>query len=56
VNAARAPYAQVKAWAVLPETPSIEGGELTPTLKVRRRVIEAREAARIEALYRGLGL
>ncbi len=56
VNATRAPYTQVKAWAVLPAAPSIENGELTPTLKVRRRVIEANHAARIEAMYRGLGL
>ena len=30
---------------------SVEGGELTPTLKVRRRIVEQRHRAAIEALY-----
>jgi long-chain acyl-CoA synthetase len=30
---------------------TVESGELTPTLKVRRRIVEERHRAAIEALY-----
>jgi long-chain acyl-CoA synthetase len=36
---------------LLPEDFSIESGDLTPTLKVRRRVVEKRFADEIDALY-----
>jgi long-chain acyl-CoA synthetase len=42
-----------KRFLILPQDFSIEGGELTPKLSVRRRVVEQRHAARIEALYAG---
>ncbi len=53
VNASLARYERIKRFAVLPEPLSVEGGELTPTLKVRRRVIEERYADLIESLYPG---
>jgi long-chain acyl-CoA synthetase len=44
---------QVKRWAVLAESPSIESGELTGNLKLRRQVVLARRTAALELLYGG---
>ncbi len=51
INNDLAQYEQIKRFALLPAEFSIAGGELTPTLKVRRRVIEDRWRAAIEQLY-----
>jgi len=51
VNADLAQVETVKKFHVLAEPLSIDGGELTPTLKVKRRVIYQRFAAAIEAMY-----
>jgi long-chain acyl-CoA synthetase len=51
VNAELAPFEKIKRFDLLPRELSQEGGELTPTLKVRRRVITARFADQIESLY-----
>jgi long-chain acyl-CoA synthetase len=40
-----------KKLLLVPTDFSVEGGELTPTLKVKRRVVERNNAAQIEALY-----
>jgi long-chain acyl-CoA synthetase len=40
-----------KKLVLLPQDFSVEAGELTPTLKVKRRVVEHRHRARVEALY-----
>jgi len=50
-NARLARYQQVKRFALLPAEFSVESGELTPTLKLRRSRILERFADRIEALY-----
>lgn len=42
---------QVKAWAVLHHDLTVEGGELTPNLKLRREVVLGRHAATVAALY-----
>ena len=41
----------VKKFVVLPEELSIEGGELTPTMKLKRRVVYRKYAQEIERLY-----
>ncbi|HST20184.1 MAG TPA: long-chain fatty acid--CoA ligase [Blastocatellia bacterium] len=50
-----ADYEKVKRIALLPNEFSIDGGELTPTLKVRRRVVEEKYGSLIESLYSGGG-
>jgi long-chain acyl-CoA synthetase len=42
---------QIKRFAILPRSFSIEEGEITPTLKLRRRVCEEHFRGEIEALY-----
>jgi long-chain acyl-CoA synthetase len=51
VNASLARYEQIKRVRVLPIALSIEGGQLTPTLKVKRRVVEQQFAKLIDAVY-----
>jgi long-chain acyl-CoA synthetase len=46
-----ATFEQVRKIIVLPRELTVENGELSPTLKVKRRVVEARYAADIERLY-----
>ena len=46
-------YEQVKKIAVLPRELSQEHGELTPTLKTKRRIVNENFADRINAIYQG---
>jgi long-chain acyl-CoA synthetase len=43
----------VKKFAILPRDLSIEDGELTPSMKVKRRVVETTFAADVESMYAG---
>jgi long-subunit acyl-CoA synthetase (AMP-forming) len=51
VNAQLARFETIKRFAVLPEEFTVENGVLTPTMKVRRKVVAERFADRIETLY-----
>jgi long-chain acyl-CoA synthetase len=42
---------QVKAWRLLPVEWTAESEELTPTLKLKRRIVHAKYADVIDALY-----
>jgi long-chain acyl-CoA synthetase len=42
---------QVKRWRLLPVEWTAESEELTPTLKLKRRVVHAKYADVIDALY-----
>ena len=51
LNADLAQFERIKKVAVLPREFTIEAGELTPTLKVKRRVIEQKYKDEIDRLY-----
>ena len=51
VNRDRVRVEQVKRFAILPRDFTQEEGELTPTLKLRRRVVQEHFADEIEQLY-----
>ena len=54
VNSLMAPFAQweqIKVIKIIPEPFSIEGGELTPTLKLKRDPIKKKYGALIDSIY-----
>jgi long-subunit acyl-CoA synthetase (AMP-forming) len=51
VNATLARVQTIKKFVLLPEELSIEGGELTPTMKLKRRIVNEKYAAKIESMY-----
>ncbi len=51
VNGQLARYETIKRFAILPRQFSIDGGELTPTMKLKRRVIHEKYGPAIENLY-----
>ena len=55
VNDGRSRFEQIKRFRILPRDFSIEHDELTPTLKIRRKVILEHFAEDVEALLRARG-
>ena len=50
-NSHYAPVEQIKRFEILPEDFSQPTGELTPTLKVKRSIVQQKYADTIDALY-----
>ncbi len=48
-----ASWEQIKKVGLVPTLWSVESGELTPTLKLKRKIIRQNNEQRLEALYRG---
>lgn len=46
-----APYEQIRRFIIVPHEFSVESGELSPSMKTKRRVVEQRYASEIEGLY-----
>ncbi|WP_323791724.1 AMP-dependent synthetase/ligase [Nocardioides sp.] len=51
LNARLNRWETIKKWEILPEDLTIESGELTPSMKVKRNVVEANNTDRIAAFY-----
>ncbi len=53
VNKTLAKYETIKQFAILPRDLSVDEGELTPSLKVKRRVVEKRYIDVLDKMYEG---
>jgi long-chain acyl-CoA synthetase len=53
VNKTLAKYESVKQFAILPKDLSVDEGELTPSLKVKRKVVEKKYAGLLDKMYEG---
>ncbi|KAA0252597.1 MAG: long-chain fatty acid--CoA ligase [Acidobacteria bacterium] len=52
-NKDKSPEQQIRKFALLPQELTIEGGELTPTLKVKRRIVDKKFKDAIDRMYEG---
>jgi long-chain acyl-CoA synthetase len=51
LNATLASYETIKRFALLPHDLTVENGELTPSMKVKRRIVEERNRVLLDSLY-----
>ena len=51
VNSDRSRFEQIKRFVILPRDFSMEDGEVTPTLKLKRRVVMDHFAPEIDSIY-----
>ncbi|WP_113704049.1 AMP-dependent synthetase/ligase [Nonomuraea lactucae] len=51
VNSGEAGYATIKRFAILAEDFTVESGELTPSLKMKRKAVETRYGSTLDELY-----
>jgi long-chain acyl-CoA synthetase len=51
VNERLARFEQIREWELLPAELTLEGGELTPTLKVKRRVVAVKYREQLDRLF-----
>lgn len=51
VNTTLARVQTIKKFVILPAELSVEGGELTPTMKLKRRIVNEKYTAEIESMY-----
>ena len=52
VNRERSRYEQIKRFVILPRDFSMDEGEVTPTLKLKRSVVLEHFAPEVESIYR----
>lgn len=51
INGKLAQVQTIKRWTIIPTEFTIDGGELTPTMKMKRKVIREKYGSQIESLY-----
>jgi long-subunit acyl-CoA synthetase (AMP-forming) len=52
INAGFSRAQTIKKFTILPNEFSVEGNELTPTMKIKRRIINTKYAKEIEDMYK----
>ncbi len=53
LNAGLASYETIKKFAILPEEPTVENGQLTASLKLKRKVVEKKYMDVLDGFYKG---